>query len=81
MPSVELHSAWVWDCDSCGRENLEHGVTVEMTPEEAKAQAEAMGEPEAAEGMVRGEWMTQPVKVTCAHCAAEFDVEPPEGGA
>lgn len=26
MPKVELHSAFIWDCDSCGRENTHRAI-------------------------------------------------------
>ena len=34
MDSAELHHAFVWDCNSCGRENLERIIWDERTPEE-----------------------------------------------
>lgn len=30
-PEVELHCAYVWDCDSCGRENFERAIEGDCT--------------------------------------------------
>jgi hypothetical protein len=78
MKKVELHSAYVWDCDECGTENFVRAVTIDLNPddeEDAKA-IEALypeGVPEGA-GVKA---MTCPNRVVCKHCKTEFKSESP----
>lgn len=68
---VELHNAYQWDCEECGKENFCRAVTVEMTPEDIEEmQAEHGGD---SEDWQTGEWMTRPDEVTCAHCGKTFE--------
>jgi rubredoxin len=65
--TVEMHPAYVWDCDNCGGENFERAVVYEFTPEERRELAEQGEEPET------GNWMTHPDHVKCRHCGAAFE--------
>jgi hypothetical protein len=62
--TAELHIAYVWDCDACGRENFERAMVYEFSPEEI-----AEGEYET------GNWMTHPDSVICRGCGAVFDAK------
>lgn len=73
---VELHNAYVWDCDACGAENFVRAVTVEMTPEDVEAMKERYGGDD--EEWQTGNWMSRPDDVTCSKCGAKFEVEEPE---
>lgn len=70
---VELHNAFVWDCDDCGRENFVRAVIAELTKEDVDHMiAEYGGDREEWE---TGRWTTRPDEVSCEHCGAEFVVE------
>lgn len=70
---VELHCAYLWTCDSCGRDNFLRAIVCEMTQEDITAMMEEHGgEPE---DWKTGEWMTRPDEVTCEHCGAEYETE------
>lgn len=82
MTTVELHPAWVWDCDTCGRENVARGITLMLTAEEAREMAERCGDEIVGEQPppgVRCPITSAPNEVRCRHCNAEFDVELPDG--
>jgi hypothetical protein len=79
---VELHQAFVWTCEDCGRDNFERGTIIEPeamagTPEQLRSEAELQ---EAniclsaldIDARVGFTWMTAPVRVTCGHCGAKF---------
>ena len=57
---VELHIAFMWDCDVCGQENFERAVEVEQTDD-----LPDQGEP--------GDWLIAPTRVTCRACKTAFD--------
>lgn len=63
LRTVELRTAYVFDCEDCGRENVVRGVPCD--PPEALAA-------EAEDGDERAEWVTIPAQVKCRHCGAEF---------
>jgi len=56
-PVVELHNAFVWDCESCGRENFVRAVTT-------KLDVQGLGS--------IGQWVTRPDTVRCTHCSATY---------
>jgi hypothetical protein len=80
METIELHQAWTWDCTECGRENVTHGITVELTPEESREMAAQMGVPEEARQFMGGNLMSAPTEVECKFCHSKYAVEPPLGG-
>jgi ribosomal protein S27E len=79
--TVELHPAWQWDCDACGREVFERTMTQQLTAEEVRELAERMGEEVVGElppDDERGEVVHLPDEVECPHCGAIFATEIPE---
>jgi hypothetical protein len=68
MKTVELHTAFAWTCDECGRDNHCHGIHFVPTPED-KACTDEDGVPDD------GGWMLAPNEVTCAHCGEKFKTE------
>ena len=77
MKKVELHCAYEWTCDECGRSSFVRAITVEMTPEDIRDMiAEYGGD---GEEWQTGNWMTRPREVTCEHCGATFETEEWEG--
>lgn len=80
MPSiVELAPAYVWDCESCGRENLQRAISVRLDPDDP-ADAETIrrieglddDEPIDRDPLFRRSMTTRPERVTCKHCGEEF---------
>lgn len=88
--AAELHTAWVWDCDACGRENFERAV--EGDAHEAAAiiaEENTYGMLVAEEKNCEGEGEEMrcpsliyriaiaPQFVLCKHCSATFPTEVP----
>jgi len=66
-PKVELLTAWIWDCPTCGEEQIAYGEKCHDCPFEP-------GSPEAAiDAEHEGEWVIQPTGGTCVHCGLEVD--------
>ena len=65
--AVELHQAFLWTCEECGRDNFERAITHEPGDDD---------EDEIPEGF-EGVWLTAPTEVTCKHCGEEFDIADP----
>lgn len=73
---IELHQAYQWDCDNCGRENFARAVVVELNPDDpddAEMIAIAKEENEGLRGEWTPFWVTTPDEVACAHCGAEYE--------
>lgn len=73
MKSIELHPAYRWDCDDCGRENFVRGFIASLPDDEMSQMKEACGIPEED----HCEWIARPTRVTCIHCKATFSVSYP----
>lgn len=71
IQKVELHCAYQWDCEECGKENFCRAVIVEMTPEDRAEMRKRHGGDD--EGWETGNWMTRPDEVTCSSCNAVFE--------
>lgn len=71
---AELHNAYVWDCDECGKENFLRAVIVEFSPED-EAEMKAL---HGVDEFQTGRWETSPDDVTCKHCGTVFDVALPD---
>lgn len=70
MP-IELHPAWRFDCDECGRENFVRvivGQFDEQTLEELRTE-------HGIQPWEAGDWLSMPSSVTCEHCGQHFDVQ------
>ena len=68
---VELHPAFVWDCDDCGTENFERAVFIEFDTEEEEQLAREVCGIEPEEGFP----VMAPGKVTCRQCNKEFNTD------
>jgi hypothetical protein len=75
MTTVELHMAFLWTCDDCGRDNFVRGVTV--APEAIDPDELPGDVAEWLDAGGDGGWMSAPDRVTCEHCRATFDTEQP----
>ena len=81
MERVEMHQAYVWDCNQCGRENFERAIEFDGPQEEKDEMLRQMGaidewqsEADLPDGVGIGLQMA-PDKVTCKHCQAVFETE------
>jgi hypothetical protein len=79
-PIVELHQAFHWICDACGRDNFERAITVD--PASIDAEDLPIEDPDRAEAIRdwinnagEGDFVQAPEDVTCLHCGAEFATE------
>ena len=70
-PKVELHLAYSWTCDDCGRGNFTHGMSPEYDTELEWQMKEHFGYG-INDG---GQFMMRPDKVTCGHCGETFETE------
>ena len=57
---IEVHSAWMFDCNECGRENFIRGVRRESV--------------EGDEGRV-DLYVLYPREVMCKHCECKYETE------
>lgn len=65
--TIELHTAYAFDCDECGHENFVRAVVHEFSPEEKEEMQEEFGESGAT-----GDFVSIPSIVRCSHCGCEF---------
>lgn len=94
MKSIELHSAYVWDCDHCGGENFLVAVETDLDEPSAKAvlregrDSMVVIDPQFGcivdDDAAGTNWMVArvvlaPKFVTCEHCGTEFATELPMG--
>jgi hypothetical protein len=81
MNTVELHAAWSWCCDECGKDNFEYSVNLDLSKygkEERRAIAISIRLIERDEETPESfEVLSQPEEVQCSHCAAMFAVMDP----
>lgn len=80
MDQVELHTAYEWVCDKCGRTCYCSGAHLDMSDEEnEKALREAHGLDDWQEipEELGGEWITMPKQVTCEHCGETYKTVDP----
>ena len=73
-PIAEMHHAYVWDCDNCGRENFVRAIAFEGSPDDL----EEMREEHGVETWDAGEFETYPDGVKCKHCGTEYATIPEE---
>ncbi len=91
MDSIELHSAYVFSCGNCGRENLVHAIEADLDEPSAQAiirgEADGLLDPQFAtvgEKDDEVEWIiarvvVAPMRVRCGSCQTEYEVELPAG--
>lgn len=65
---IELHPAYVWNCDSCGRENFERGLVPEFSMEELEEIKEEYG----IDPYEEGNFIVMPDLVQCKFCKEKF---------
>ena len=70
---VELHPAYLWDCDNCGRENLVRPTPAFLDEEEEEDLKEEWGVEPEEEGM----FLQVPGEVECKYCQAVYESVPP----
>ena len=75
---AELHQAFAWDCEKCGRENFVRSIVANPPPDEYLDSLKAIGVLESwqtLEDLPEGAgviFQTCPSAVTCAHCGSTF---------
>ena len=77
MAKVELHQAFVWDCDECGAENFCRCVTAELPDEDREAAYRQFMELEPYQPLPDA-WRdftltTAPNSVTCRESGTAFE--------
>jgi hypothetical protein len=73
--TVELHLAYLWTCDNCGRDNFDRAVSVPASAVTLEGQSEEVRE--WIESGESGDFQAKPDRVKCLHCSAEYDTEVP----
>jgi hypothetical protein len=85
LRSVEMHAAFLWTCEDCGRDSFHRGITLDdqlaerLTSAATRAEADAIlaelseGAPEGT--AYGGSWLIQPTVVACEHCGSRFETE------
>lgn len=68
---VELHAAYVFDCDECGRETFGRCRVGEFDEETEREMREEHG----IQPWETGDWIQLPSSVVCNHCGAVLEVE------
>ncbi|MBW2672209.1 MAG: hypothetical protein JRD89_02185 [Deltaproteobacteria bacterium] len=71
MQQIEIHLAFSFDCDHCGRENFFRQTCLDPHSDQALEAREEMEIPDNIEGAL----IIEPEQVTCKHCNTTFDVE------
>lgn len=69
MNTVDLHQAFSWICDECGKRNFERAIAVKMSEEEKEFMCLEIGVNSDDD-----EWLKAPEIVKCVHCQSEFKV-------
>lgn len=67
IKSVELRTAYAFDCEECGTENFVRATVHEFSPEET----EELRDEHGVEG-VTGDFVTVPPILRCSNCGTEF---------
>lgn len=68
---AELLPAFLWICPSCGLDNFERTIVVELSSEEISELREDHG----VETWETGQFLTSPGHVNCSHCNESFVTE------
>jgi hypothetical protein len=68
---IELHPAFVWDCDDCGRENFERSIVGDFDEETLQQMRDEHG----IQPWEAGDLHTAPTVVTCRHCGSVFGTD------
>jgi predicted nucleic acid-binding Zn ribbon protein len=68
---AELHPAFVWDCDDCGRENFVRAIVGEFDDDIMQQMRDEHG----ITDYEMGDWHSMPISVECSHCGTIFEVD------
>lgn len=68
--AIELHPAFVFDCEQCGKETFGRLLVREYDAETLAQMRDEHG----IESWEAGDWIEFPGRVTCQHCGKVFDV-------
>lgn len=71
MDTVELHQAFMWDCEHCGIENFARAIRATLSDEEIANIREKFGIEEESEDE-KVLFLLAPEKVTCSGCQTEY---------
>ena len=70
---VELHPAYIWDCDNCGRENVVRPMPAFLDRDDEEEMREELGVDPSEQGV----FLEVPGVVTCKFCNACYESVPP----
>ena len=71
MAQVELHPAFVWDCDECGRQNFERAIIPPFQSAEEEQHAREILNITPEEGFP----VMAPCQVSCRLCGQVYDTD------
>jgi len=70
MQEVELHAAWMFDCDNCGKENFVRAIVPETLDDDERAEVlDMMGIEDTDEYFPT----LVPMEVVCKYCGTPFE--------
>lgn len=69
METIEMHPAFTWDCDTCGREQFTRAVRPEMSSEDR----EELHRQHGVDPHTGGELLMLPMVVVCRDCGSRFE--------
>jgi len=71
MAQIELHPAFVWDCDECGRQNFERAIIPPFQSKADEERAREMLDITSEEGFP----VIAPFNVSCRRCGTQFETD------
>lgn len=69
--NIELHLAFVYDCDNCGKENFVRSIRIEADEDTMQELMEEHG----VQPYEIGEYQQAPTTVKCTFCGTEYNTE------
>jgi len=76
MRTVEVHQAWVWDCEKCGGENFCRAIVADPMPDEKEELYRELNDQPFGDlppGWENFQMMTRPDVVACVYCGGCFE--------
>lgn len=73
MKRTELHQAFFWTCDNCGRDQFERAIMVDADEDEVRQLRDAAG----LQPWEDGRFIAAPTEVTCQECDHTYATEEP----
>ena len=73
MKRTELHQAFIWTCDNCGRDQFERAISVEVSEQDERKLKFMAG----VELWWEGRFIAAPTEVTCQECDHTYSTEEP----